>query len=530
MIMSGGAVAAACDQLAQRLIKIGAALLQAKLGDVRLHEGFISGPRGRIAIHDVARTYYRRPQDLPGDVDPGGLEVTAGYKAKRDSGTFSYAAHAAVVAVDPDTGEVEILDYLVVEDGGVLVNPMIVDGQIWGGTAQGIGTALYEEMTYDTLGQPLASTLSDYLLPGPAEVPEIRILHMETASPYTRVRPEGSGRRRRHRAARGHHQRHQRCPGRPRRRTLDLARHTAAHRRGRRPSAEAGGEGYLMKAARFDYLRPTSLPEALALIAEAPDAKVMAGGQTLGPMLNLRLAQPSLLIDIARIAELAEVAEDADSVTLGATITHAAIEDGCVRTHRRLFSAGRRRHRLSRRAHARHHRRQPRPRRSGGGLARRPDRARCRPELARARPPAPPRAQRLRRAARCETVLKSNELITGVRLAKFSHAARFGYHKICRKVGEFADAIGAAVYDPERGASGGLPSAPLTGAPLVLEPRLDGARGRAEIVRLEDDLRQAGACRRCLRDAAARRGPAARHNRDSWPMTAITLTVNGKPL
>ena len=71
-----------------------------------------------------------RPQDLPGDVDPHGLEVTAGYKPKRDTGTFSYAAHAAVVAVDPETGGVEILDYVVVEDGGVLVNPMIVDGQI----------------------------------------------------------------------------------------------------------------------------------------------------------------------------------------------------------------------------------------------------------------------------------------------------------------------------------------------------------------------------------------------------------------
>ena len=85
-----------------------------------------------------------------------------------------------------------------------------------------------------------------------------------------------------------------------------------------------------MKAARFDYVRPTTLPEALALLAEAPDAKVLAGGQTLGPMLNLRLAQPPLLVDIARIAELAEVAEDRDSVTLGATITHAAVEDGRV--------------------------------------------------------------------------------------------------------------------------------------------------------------------------------------------------------
>jgi len=193
MIMSGGAVAAACDQLAQRLLKIGAALLQVKVADVRLEQGFVAAGAQRIAISEVARTWYRRPQDLPGDVDPAGLEVTAGYKAKRDTGTFSYAAHAAVVALDPSTGEVEILDYVVVEDGGVLVNPMIVDGQIWGGTAQGIGTALYEEMAYDAQGQPLASTLSDYLLPGPAEVPEVRILHMETPSPYTRFGQKGLG-------------------------------------------------------------------------------------------------------------------------------------------------------------------------------------------------------------------------------------------------------------------------------------------------------------------------------------------------
>ena len=151
------------------------------------------GPSGRIAVADVARTWYRRPQDLPGDVNASGLEVTAGYKAKRDTGTFSYAAHAAVVAVDPETGELEILDYVVVEDGGVLVNPMIVDGQIIGGTAQGIGTALYEEMRFDAQGQPLASTLSDYLLPGPSEVPDVRIVHMETPSPYTRFGQKGLG-------------------------------------------------------------------------------------------------------------------------------------------------------------------------------------------------------------------------------------------------------------------------------------------------------------------------------------------------
>jgi aerobic carbon-monoxide dehydrogenase large subunit len=193
MIMAGGAVAAACDELANRVLGIGAKLLQAKREEVRLVAGEVVGPSGRIAVVDVARTWYRRPQDLPADVDPGGLEVTAGYKAKRDTGTFSYAAHAAVVAVDPETGELEILDYVVVEDGGTLVNPMIVDGQIIGGTAQGIGTALYEEMRFDAQGQPLASTLSDYLLPGACEVPDVRIVHMETPSPYTRFGQKGLG-------------------------------------------------------------------------------------------------------------------------------------------------------------------------------------------------------------------------------------------------------------------------------------------------------------------------------------------------
>jgi carbon-monoxide dehydrogenase large subunit len=193
MIMAGGAVAAACDELSERLARLGAFLLQAKRHEVRLEHGHVVSPSGRIAVGDIARTWYRRPQDLPPDVHPGGLELTTGYKAKRDSGTFSYAAHAALVAVEPATGEIEILDYVIVEDGGVLVNPMIVEGQIWGGAAQGIGTALYEEMRFDGEGQPLASTLSDYLLPGPAEVPDIRILHMQTPSPYTRFGQKGIG-------------------------------------------------------------------------------------------------------------------------------------------------------------------------------------------------------------------------------------------------------------------------------------------------------------------------------------------------
>ncbi len=85
-----------------------------------------------------------------------------------------------------------------------------------------------------------------------------------------------------------------------------------------------------MKPAPFDYMRPRDVMEAVRLLGASPGAKVLAGGQTLGPMLNLRLAQPALLVDITRIPELATVEEDAQSVTIGAAVTHAAIEDGRV--------------------------------------------------------------------------------------------------------------------------------------------------------------------------------------------------------
>ena len=193
MVMAGGAVANACHELGERAKRIGAKLLQLDEADVMLIDGEVRGASGSVTLKEIAYTWYRRPQDLPGDVDPAGLEATSGYKPLRDSGTFSYAAHAVTVAVDPDLGAVEILDYVIVEDGGVLVNPMIVDGQIFGGLAQGIGTALYEEMPFDRAGQPLATTLADYLLPGPTEVPAPRLDHMETPSPYTKFGVKGIG-------------------------------------------------------------------------------------------------------------------------------------------------------------------------------------------------------------------------------------------------------------------------------------------------------------------------------------------------
>ena len=145
MVMAGGAVAAACEELGERVKHLAAHLLQVVPERVELRDGAAWGPGGgQVSLADVGRLWYRQPENLPDDVNPRGVEVTQGYRAVRDSGTFSYACHACVVEVDVETGGIEILDYVVVEDGGVLVNPMIVDGQVLGGAAQGIGTALYE--------------------------------------------------------------------------------------------------------------------------------------------------------------------------------------------------------------------------------------------------------------------------------------------------------------------------------------------------------------------------------------------------
>jgi len=193
MVMAGGAVAAACDALSERIAALGAHLLQARREEVAVRDGGVYGPSGHVSLEEVARLWYLQPEHLPEDADPRGLEVVQGYKTEVDSGTFSYAAHACVVALDLECGEIELLDYVVVEDGGVLVNPMIVDGQVYGGAAQGIGTALYEEMPYNEAAQPLASTLADYHLPGACEIPAVRIEHMETPSPYTRFGQKGIG-------------------------------------------------------------------------------------------------------------------------------------------------------------------------------------------------------------------------------------------------------------------------------------------------------------------------------------------------
>jgi aerobic carbon-monoxide dehydrogenase large subunit len=192
MVMSGGAVARASRMLRDKLCRIGAYLLQCEVAEVRCADGVVAGPQGSVTIAEIAKVAHLRMDGLPPGVDPL-LDATATYEPAIGTGVFSYATHGAVVAVDRESGFIELLDYAVAEDCGTMVNPLLVEGQIRGGVVQGIGTALFEEIPYDEAGQPLAGTLADYLMPGAAEMPAIKIGHLHTPTPHTEYGMKGMG-------------------------------------------------------------------------------------------------------------------------------------------------------------------------------------------------------------------------------------------------------------------------------------------------------------------------------------------------
>ncbi len=192
IVMAGGAVARACRSLKSKIGKIAAHALACAEEEIEVGNGEVRGPKASLSFAEIGRIAHLRQEALPKGTEPL-LEVTATYEPAVDTGVFTYATQAAVVAVDPETGKVEILDYACVEDCGTVVNPLVVDGQIVGGIAQGIGNALYEEIPYSESGQPLATTLADYLLPGAPEIPHIKLAHLCTPTPHTEYGMKGMG-------------------------------------------------------------------------------------------------------------------------------------------------------------------------------------------------------------------------------------------------------------------------------------------------------------------------------------------------
>jgi aerobic carbon-monoxide dehydrogenase large subunit len=178
--MIGAAIHNAATLLKEKVFAVAGHLLEAAPADLQMEESVVSvvgTPSKSVTLTDVAKAAHLSPGNLPDDVDPV-LEVMYRYKAP--SGVWSNACHACTCEVDPKTGTVRLLRYVVSEDCGVMINPNIVEGQIAGGVAQGIGGVLYEHNVYDADGNPLASTFLDYLVPTAGEIPDIECHHIET--------------------------------------------------------------------------------------------------------------------------------------------------------------------------------------------------------------------------------------------------------------------------------------------------------------------------------------------------------------
>jgi carbon-monoxide dehydrogenase large subunit len=192
LVVGGGATKKAAALLAERIKEVASHLLEAAPGDLEIEDGRVSvsgSPDRYVEVPAVARAAYLEAQRLP-EGEAGSLEASAGFDPP---GTFSNATHGVVVEIDPETGDVRIDRYLVAEDCGVMVNPMIVEGQVRGGVAQGIAAALYEQLIYDDEGQLVTSTLMDYLVPTAMEIPPVEILHLETPCEYTETGAKGVG-------------------------------------------------------------------------------------------------------------------------------------------------------------------------------------------------------------------------------------------------------------------------------------------------------------------------------------------------
>jgi carbon-monoxide dehydrogenase large subunit len=190
IVIGGGATKLAGAAVARRLAEIAGELMEASADDIVLKGGqaWVRGTDRGVPIAQLARTAYHRSHLLEGS-GPG-LSATASYDP---AGTFSNACHVAEVEVDIETGRVTILRFVVVEDAGLLINPMIVDGQIAGGVAQGIANALLEEIVYDQSGNLLTTSLLDYLPPTASEVPEIEIHHLSTITDASLTGAKGLG-------------------------------------------------------------------------------------------------------------------------------------------------------------------------------------------------------------------------------------------------------------------------------------------------------------------------------------------------
>jgi carbon-monoxide dehydrogenase large subunit len=192
-VVCGGAASLAARQVKEKLFNVAARYFATTPERIEIRNGQVAvkcSPGKELPLADVCKLAMVRPDRVPGGV-PVALEATQSYEPPPL--TTPNATHVAIVEADPETGQIQILRYVVAHDCGKMINPMIVEGQIRGGTAQGIGNALYEDLVYGEDGQLLTGSLMDYMVPTAVEVPLIEIAHLETPSSLTPGGVKGMG-------------------------------------------------------------------------------------------------------------------------------------------------------------------------------------------------------------------------------------------------------------------------------------------------------------------------------------------------
>jgi CO/xanthine dehydrogenase Mo-binding subunit len=192
-VVAGNAVNEAARAVREKALKLAAEELDVYEGDLELVNGRVQVkglPEKNIALGELAR----KANPLRGAVKPNtepGLEATRYFGPQ--SGVTSAGAHAMIIEIDPETMQIKIKKYVVVHDCGTVINPLILEGQVYGGVAQGIGNAFYEKIAYDENAQLLSGSFMDYLLPTAMETPRVDVGHEETPSPWNPLGVKGAG-------------------------------------------------------------------------------------------------------------------------------------------------------------------------------------------------------------------------------------------------------------------------------------------------------------------------------------------------
>jgi aerobic carbon-monoxide dehydrogenase large subunit len=300
LVVGGSAIMKACDKVIDKATKVAAHLMEAAPADIKFEAGTftVKGTDKTKSIGEVIMAAYV-PHNFPLQEMEPGLDARAFYDPANF--TFPFGCHICEVEVDPETGVTTIVNWVAVDDFGTLINPMIVEGQVHGGIAHGVGQALLERALYDPdSGQLLTGSYNDYTMPRAGDLPSFTLGFKHTPSPHNPLGAKGCGEAGAIAAPAAVINALTDALG-----VRDLAMPAtsqtvwqalqAAPSPGKRPNRDNGRRTAMQD---FNYHRPTSLDDAVKLLKDSPDAKLLSGGMTIIPTMKQRLASPSDVIDL----------------------------------------------------------------------------------------------------------------------------------------------------------------------------------------------------------------------------------------